>query len=399
MTTLLGSPEAAHAAGSIPATLRDGYELHLAALRHGLDVALYPRQVLIASGGGGPELAFVHGVPQTSTLAAVTYAQDKAMRRELLARAGLPIPEGATFAIGRDRALAGEFAARIGYPVVVKPAVGDSLTEVFAGIRDQRQLDAAIDYLRTPEAERPAFTRAAYGLTLLLEPDEEDGRQVSPASYRFLLERHVPGRYIRCLVLGGELVSVLRLDGLTSDRREAAGEDLTGQVDEGLRELAIRAVRTIPGLALAAVDLVVVDGGPAPAGQPVSIVELSERPWLATQARIDEALGHRIGEAILRHHATELGLTLPPPREQVRVEFQAEGAADAGALATAIAGAAAGCGLAADVQVADQVEGILEGTLSGAPAPITLIFESLLSGGFHGQRAMLVEAHQRKAAG
>src|SRR5690606_41279686 len=155
---------------------------------------------------GGPELSFVHGIPQTSSLAAVTYAQDKRMRRELLERAGLLVPPGGSFAIGRELDEALAFASEIGYPVVVKPAVGDNISESLVDIGDEQQLREAIAYLRQPELERPSFTRSAYGLTLLLEPEEEDGRTVAPAGYQFLLERQVPGNYLRLVVRGEEQI-------------------------------------------------------------------------------------------------------------------------------------------------------------------------------------------------
>src|SRR5690625_1231069 len=149
------------------ADLRDGYEVHAAALRRGMNVVLYPRQVLVASDQSGEELAFVHGVPETSSLGPVTYAQDKRMRRALLERAGLPVPRGTTFSVGRGVAGAKKFAERIGYPVVVKPAIGDNAIETFADLQTEEQFDAAIDRLRIPPSERETFTRAAYGLTEL----------------------------------------------------------------------------------------------------------------------------------------------------------------------------------------------------------------------------------------
>src|SRR5690606_24508975 len=89
--------------GDVGPDLHDGYEIHRAALCRGLDVMLYPRQVLTTRApAGGAELSFAHGVPGTSTQSGVTFAQDRQMRREMQAAAGLPVPPGATFAVGRE---------------------------------------------------------------------------------------------------------------------------------------------------------------------------------------------------------------------------------------------------------------------------------------------------------
>jgi ABC-type transport system substrate-binding protein len=49
--------------------------------------------------------------------------------------AGLPVPKGATFSVGRGVRDAKNFAERIGYPVVVKPAMGDNAIETFRMLR------------------------------------------------------------------------------------------------------------------------------------------------------------------------------------------------------------------------------------------------------------------------
>src|SRR5690606_41098608 len=121
------------------------------------------------------------------------------------AAAGLPVPPGASFASGREAWEAKRFAAEIGYPVVVKARVGDNMVEVLPGLRNERELTAAIGYLRTAPLRRPHYTRASYAITLLREPVEEDGQTYVPPGYRFLVERHVRGQYLRFLVLDGRI--------------------------------------------------------------------------------------------------------------------------------------------------------------------------------------------------
>ncbi|QSB15250.1 hypothetical protein JQS43_02475 [Natronosporangium hydrolyticum] len=375
--------------GRIARQLHDGYEVHRAALRYGFDVTLYPRQVLVATRADEPgELSFVHGVPQQSTLSAVTYAQDKRMRRELLARAGLPVPPGATFAIGRELAVAKTFAEQIGYPVAVKPAVGENLAEVTAGIRNVAELESAIDYLRTPELDRPTFSRTAYALTLLLEPDEEDGRSIAPAGYQFLVERHVEGDYLHLVTVAGQVRAAVHRIG--DSAAPTSVRDVTDELHPSLAELALQAATTIPGLATTTIGMVVADHHRPVAEQEAWIVDFSERPYLAVLALASAELGHRLGEELLslQRAAAE---TEQPPRDEVSVTAHIEGCTDPDGVAAALTAAIAEHGLAGQVAVADRIEGTAEGTLQGSPNALAMLFELLVDGQLDGQRARLVE--------
>jgi hypothetical protein len=378
----------------MPAGLRDGYEVHRAALRHGFNVTLYPRQVLIAARPDQHgELSFVHGVPQSSTLAAVTYAQDKRMRRELLARAGVPVPPGDTFAIGMEVERARDFARAVGYPVVVKPAVGDNMCEVLPA-DNERQLHEAIQYLRVPEAERPTFSRSAYALTLLLEPDEEDGRTVAPAKYQFLVEQRPAGQYLRFLVLGNVVISALRcLDGQPGAAAHYA--DVANDVHPSLLSLAVQAAHAVPGLAVTAVDVTVADYTQPAASQKVCVVEFAERPNLSAQASVSEELSHQLGERIFAHEAAASGVTLPTARDEITVDFQIEGAAGTAGVTETITTEASRLGLTAQFNETDHVGGSAGGTLEGESGSIATLFELLTGERLHGQRAMLVDQRHR----
>ncbi|NED97154.1 hypothetical protein G1H11_17790 [Phytoactinopolyspora alkaliphila] len=382
--------------GRLTPDVRDGFEVHQAALRRGMNVLLFPRQVMMASTPDGDrELTFIHGIPQSSTLGAVTYAQDKRMRRALLERAGIPVPKGATFSVGRGVNDAKSFARRTGYPVVVKPAMGDNAIETFAGVHDEDQLDAAIDYLRTPPAERATFSRAAYALTELREPGEEDGRVVVPPGYRFLIEEHVPGEYLRFLVVRGLVRSVVHCFGQPGSAAVRGARDISADVHPTLQQLAIDATRALPGLSVAAVDMVVADHQRPAAEQRLAIVELSERPGLVAQAAVSEQLSQQMGDVILNLHAEETGVGLGDVRDEVCVEIHAEAIPDLDGAVEAVAAAARSLGLTGMAKVTDRIEGVADGVLQGAPHDIAWLAEALLDGKLDGHRAMLVEARQR----
>src|SRR5690625_2066592 len=116
---------------SPPPHLTDGYLVHAAALRSGYDTSLFADQTLLVKDPSGavPAMSFAHGVPEHTELGAATMMHDKRIRRAMLQPVGIPMPRSASFSLGRGTRAATEFAAELGYPVVVKPAVGDPTIE------------------------------------------------------------------------------------------------------------------------------------------------------------------------------------------------------------------------------------------------------------------------------
>lgn len=373
--------------------LRDGFEVHRAALAAGLDVVLLPRQVMLVGAGGGTvgRTSFSHGVPQDATLSGVTFAQDKRMRRDLMSRAGFRVVKGATFSVGRSRGAARRYAERVGYPVMIKPAIGDNLSEVVDGIADADQLDAAVDGYVTPSSDRPGYTRAAYALTELREPGvDEDGRLVVPPGYRFIVEKQSAGEYLRALVLDGRVLAVLMLrDGINSV--EDAIVDVTEAVHPSVVEIAAGAAAAVPGVPLSTLDLVVPDHRAETPQHRAVVAEYSERPWLSLYASAIPELPGRAAELLLRHSLSDVGDLRR--RDLIRAEITLEGAVDPQALVTALT-EGAGADLRLAVEVTDAAMGRITGTVEGAPGAVAALAENLLEDGVAGQRAMLCALRQ-----
>lgn len=374
-------------------SLRDGYEVHRAALAHGFDVTLLPRQVMeVESREGHVKTSFSHGVPQATTLAAVTYAQDVRMRRDMVLRAGYAIPTGATFSMGGSSKASYRYAENtLGYPVVVKPAVGDNTVDVISGITDTDSLKRAIEFFHTPPTERPGYTRAAYALTELREPGVKDGRIVVPPGYRFLVEKQVPGKYLRFVVLADEVINVLLCpDGPWKSQPEDI-EDVTDQVHHTLKDIAVGMAGAIPGIALAAIDIVTEDYQNAVDVEEAQNVEYSERPWLAVQHGADPVLAESVATQILEFG---VGHKLEQPSSAATIEFLVDGAVHPGELLQAIRSECERLELTEQTEVSDSAMGQISGTMRGSVADIAWIMESMLDDGLRGQRAMLVEQRQ-----
>lgn len=389
---------ATHTGLDISRELRDGYEVHRAALARGLNVTLLPRQVMIVENpdGSGSSHAFVHGIPDRSTLAGVTFAQDRRMRRALLARSGFTVPKGATFSVGHSPGAARRYAERRGYPVVAKPALGDNTTEVFARIRDQKQLNRAISHFRKPPDTRKGNTKAAYALTELREPGMRNGKPTAPPGYRFLIEEFVRGEYLRFIVLNGQVRNVLLCPDGPWQTPPAEITDVTRTTHPSLKDIATAVKKAMPGLPLAAIDLVVPDHTATTTTADAYVVEFSERPWLAVQAMVDPQLSADLGSQIL--DASVGASTSDAGRPSVELNVRIDGSVSPDNLLTLIGRHCEVLEIGATLNISDPAMGYVSGTMNGDPASIAWLIESLIAGTLSSNRPMLVEANRLASA-
>ncbi|NEE04097.1 hypothetical protein [Phytoactinopolyspora halotolerans] len=370
----------------------DSYQVHRAALARGLTVLALPRQVLLAGPGAAVPAAvsFTHGVPEASTVSAVTHAQDRRLRRALLERNGLPVPKGATFTYGSvDSAI--RWAAALGWPVVAKDAMGENPATMIAGISTGEALREAFRTLRIRRPEDRAPGRnpelAGYAATRLGFDIDEDGNQVAPPRTRFLVEKQLTGEYLRVFTCGDAAPI-----SITLVRSTATGvDDVTGSIDPSLRRLAVRAVRCIPGLAAGTVDLIVDDHRKPADEQSAHIVEVAERPRADSFATVSPAHGDRIGDYLLEYQAACANVTLADPNESISATFRIEGLQNPEASAHGYRAVAHAYGVDGDAAVVNRLEGILDGECSGTPAAIAALHEAMMSGAASDDRASCIE--------
>ncbi|WP_129665207.1 enolase C-terminal domain-like protein [Phytoactinopolyspora endophytica] len=157
-----------------------GHLLEREALALGLSTTRYSKGAFVATDEVHPSLVFKWSRSPLSSAVSLALCTHKEATRMRLRRSGVPVPRGRTFTSG-DYGSARAFAERVGYPVVVKPAMGVRGIGVVANIHTQQELDLAFRQLE----------------------DSKLGNQ------DFIVEQHVTGRDYRIVVVGDEVIAAI----------------------------------------------------------------------------------------------------------------------------------------------------------------------------------------------
>jgi D-alanine-D-alanine ligase len=264
----------------------------------------HPDAVFVALHGPGgedgtvQELLEILGLPYTGPgVAACALCMDKVASKHAIRAGGLPTPDWAAFNSTAFKELGAadtleEIEARLGFPLVVKPASqGSSLGVEFASGRDE-----------VPEALIAAFSY-------------DD---------RVLLERYVKGRELAVSVLGTEPLPIVEAipreeDFFNFEARYEIGRteyvcpaDLSGSETAEVQDLARRTYETLGCDGFARVDLMLGDGGPEVLEvNPIpGLTDTSLFPMAAEAAGLsfEETVGRMVSLALER---PSTGATLP----------------------------------------------------------------------------------------
>jgi hypothetical protein len=390
--TLLSPPGAAFMtmpAGScesvLPSAFRDGYEVHRAALARGYRLLSLPRQVLLVGRTTTvpASFSFAHGVPQASTVAAVTYAQDRRLRRAVMQRARVRVPVGATFSY-RSVDQADEYCRRIRYPVVLKEAVGENPARCIRGIRTRGQLADAFERMRKREEDVGAPGRshrvAGYAQTRLRFEMDAAGDPVFPRETRFLIEKEMHGRYVRIFSSEGDARIAVELD-----HTNATACDVRHVLHESFYATADAARRSVAGLAVASVDIVTPDPERSVDGQRHHVVEMAERVRIDSYAQADPTLADDLAAALLLSEAggeAWLNEPLDVVREGFRIEGLSASCEDLASFASEHR---------VRLTASSEKDGVVTGQAEGSPSGIALLHERVMIGALGGRRPQSID--------
>ncbi|GAB3194146.1 ATP-binding protein [Nesterenkonia suensis] len=313
-----------------------------AVIRRGLPYRRLSRYVIVVEPPGQGPVIFYNMLGPSTSHAGGYLADTKHLSRQLLAEAGVSVPESRTF-IRDERQQAWHWAQACDRPVVIKP------TRLSRG-------RGVTTEIRTEDEFHQAWDRAfeAYG--------RSTQRQLA------LVEQHFSGEDYRCFVVGGRLVSVtmrrrasvvgdgsstiralieaknrrraghpmlhsypipdspesleeLTASGMTLQDVPAEGArvtlrrvsnlasggdsiDVTDTIHPGFAEIAQQAVEAIPGVECLGVDLIATSITEPPTAESHVVTEVETAPMPMTEFPV-EGQPRDMAGAVLEHHFAE----------------------------------------------------------------------------------------------
>ncbi|AQU81875.1 MULTISPECIES: ATP-binding protein [unclassified Halomonas] len=278
----------------LPAELIDGALVTEGLLERGVDLQFLPRQMIVGRSDrkSTKTVGFTHGVPGSSTLAGVTFLADRRVRRALLQKHGVDVPEGATFSY-QSKLDVVKYVRRIGYPLVVKEAMAQTLGENGTIVKNLNELEAEIGRIRVVDESffnsESDYKNAAYAITGLLPTvQSESGAELKNERHRFLLEKHETGYLVRLIVIHGRVMYAMHrpsgaVQHIYTPLKKPEYFEVVGQ----------QVMNALAGINTLCIDIVVKDIDKEVSGKDYIVVEVNERlhlhdvitihPWDAKQ--------------------------------------------------------------------------------------------------------------------
>lgn len=275
--------------------------------------------------------------PQVSKKA-VVQGGNKIISKELLDKAGIPVPKGKLFPKEESAEQIIAFAEEVGYPVVLKPLGGDQGKGVIPNIHDEEYLREAIDHVRgklkysnlilekhvTGEEYRIYVLEDEVLAVLNRIPAHiiGDGKHTIKQLIELKnIERKKNPRLYNCLIdIDFEVKNVLKSLGYTPESIPTANEkvflrtksniskggdsvEMTDEFPQRLKDLAIQTLKAIPEFPHGGVDMMV--DFTLPEDRQAHIIELSPTPQIGSLLFPMEGQARDIPAALVDYYFPE----------------------------------------------------------------------------------------------
>ncbi|MCD8501697.1 MAG: ATP-grasp domain-containing protein [Bacillaceae bacterium] len=269
------------------------------------------------------------------TIDAMKISKSKILTKEYLHKAGVPVPLGRSFDAGVENTEILTYAATLGYPVVLKPTNGNLGKGVIPNIKNEEKLVGALEHVRNDLGYSEVvieqyFAGEEYRIYVL-------GDQVLAATNRIpanvigdgersikqLIEeknkqrKNNPNLSSRPIKINKELRLNLeqgnrsitsipnlgeRIFLMNKSNVSAGGDpiDVTDQLTEEVKEVAINTCKAIPGLVHGGVDLIF-----NKETSKCAVIEVNTRPGIGVHLFPMEGKCRDIPKAIIDHYFPE----------------------------------------------------------------------------------------------
>src|SRR5690625_1662956 len=228
------------------------------------------------------------------TSEAVELASDKGVTKEILAQKNVPVPKGKGFSADTSDKEIIEFSRTLGYPLVCKPTDASLGAGVVTNIKNDEEFVRALEYVRheldyDDVIVEQHVTGPEYRLYVIDNkvvaaynriPANITGDGIHTIEELIDLknyERRQNARLNSCLIhTDNEIIDFINRKGYDLTSIPKAGEyillrektnvsiggdpiDVTDDIDDEIKQIAINAIKAIPGLHHAGVDIIVDD--------------------------------------------------------------------------------------------------------------------------------------------
>jgi D-alanine-D-alanine ligase-like ATP-grasp enzyme len=225
---------------------------------------------------------------------AMEVCENKWLTKEYLTRAGVPVPKGKSFSEDTADELIVKAAKELGFPLVLKPVDGSSGRGVITNINDVKYLRDSLIDVRQRQKKKKVIIEQYYtgdefriyvvngkvigAVNRIPANVTADGSHsiAQLIDQKNELRKQVPHLYNRPIKIDKELIRQLEQAGLTLDTVPQAGEkiylkkvsnvsaggdpvDVTDELTPTIKEIAVNAVKAVPGLVQCGVDMMVDD--------------------------------------------------------------------------------------------------------------------------------------------
>lgn len=326
-----------------------GFLLEREALRYGMSSTRFPNGAFVVSNSEGKRLGFKWGRSPLASGVALSICSYKEATRRLLERVDVPVPQGRVFSVDDfDKAV--QYADRIGYPVVVKPVAGLRGIGVVAGIQNRSELTAALDLYTQSEMGGDDFVLEEHvpgeDYRIVIIGDEVVASVVrAPASvvgdgkhtvmelieYKNRARKENPHLSSRPIKLGETVKYQLSVAGLTYSSVPEAGQHVTlangANLSQGgdsfeiasklhptIKELAVKAVKAVPGLGFCGLDMLIEDPTKSIHDQRVTVIELNAHAAIGSAQYPMWGTPFPVAQRFFEETAREAGIGLPEQR-------------------------------------------------------------------------------------
>lgn len=266
---------------------------------------------------------------------ASTICKNKYLTKQYLLKAGVPTQEGKLFDDDFNDFDIINYANKLGYPVVIKPLSGSGGKGVIANIQDELELQNALKYVLNELNIKEVLVEKHFegidcrvfvldgkvigAIKRIPANVIGDGKSSIKTLINLKQKRRFenPALFGRKINIDNEVIQVLAEQGYTIESVPKQGDkvllktknnisaggdavDITDELTEKIKGIAIDAANAIPGLAHCGVDLIVdLENDTA------TVIEINSQPHIASQMFPEMGQGRNIPKAIIDYYFPE----------------------------------------------------------------------------------------------